>query len=462
MPFGCIGPRTLAPVLVLLSLGAGGDPVRAQGNPPAPETSAPASPSPGSASAPGPGNRTAALPVPAAPSRPATPAAVRLGGVELFVLDAPHASLAPAERAELANRKLALALRDPRIGPEQVVAVPAGDSVVIEAGPLALLEVTAADAAAHDSSPRALADLWAGLIRREIDRAKRESFSIILVRRWLLKMTYPAVILLLLWAGSVLLDRARQRIALRREDELPVLHVLGVALLGPYAVRRALLRTVTVLRVTLYAGGGYAFLAVIFAQFPRTESYAWDMLVFVADFLVGGLSRLIDWFPSLLAALVVVAAARLAIKLNTLVFARVRAGRAATPARLGPDNVVLTEVLVRGLIILAALILLALLIPGEGGWAMLGILFLALLVAVLALLQPARQAAAGILLAYVRCAPGGARIEFEGIHGTVLRRDVLHTVLHADDGREIWIPNDLLLGRRVIRAAPHGDPPPVA
>jgi hypothetical protein len=450
MPLGCIVPRTLAPVLVLLLLGAGGV-VRAQENPPAPAAAA--------SRAPGAGDRTAVAPVPAGPSRPASPAAVRLGGVTLFALDAPHGSLSPAERADLANRKLAQALRDPRIGPEQVVAVPAGDSVLIEAGPLAILEVTAADAAAHDSAPRALADLWTGLIRREMDRAKRESFSLILIRRWLLKMTYPAVILLLLWTGSVLLDRARQRIALRREDELPVLHVLGVALLGPYAVRRALLRTVTVLRVALYAGGGYAFLVVIFAQFPRTESYAWDMVVFVAGFLVGGLSRLIDWFPSLLAALVVVATARLAFKLNTLVFARVRAGRAAAPARLGPDNVVLTEVLVRGLIVLAALILLALLIPGEGGWAMLGILFLALLVAVLALLQPARQAAAGILLAYIRCAPGGARIEFEGIHGTVLRRDALHTVLRADDGREIWIPNDLLLGRRVIRAAPPGDPP---
>jgi small-conductance mechanosensitive channel len=406
--------------------------------------------------------QTAPSPPAAAAARPADPepAAVRLRGTDLFRIRTPLGSLSPSERAELAGRKLTAALRDPAIGPENVVTRRAGDLVLIEAGPLQILEVGPADAAAHGSEPAVLADMWAGLIRKELDRRKKEAFSLILLGRWIGKMMYPAAILLLLWVGSILLDRIAARVATRPADSLPALNVLGITLLSPLAVRRLLRRSVQALKIFLYLGGGYAFLAVLFAQFPRTQAYAWDMLVFVADLLAGLLGRLLDWVPPLVAAILLVAAARLAFKLNGLLFARIRAGRSALPPGLGRDNVALTETIVRVLILLATLVLLAILIPGEGGRVILAVLFLLLLIAALALVPSARQAVAGILLAYIHPAPSGSRIDVEGTRGTVVRRDLLHTVLRADDGSEIWLPHQDLIGRRVVLlSAPDGPAP---
>jgi small-conductance mechanosensitive channel len=381
-------------------------------------------------------------------------APVRLRGVDLFVIREPLGSVSPAERAELANRKLAAALRDPAIGPEHVITAAEGGMVVIQAGPLRLLEVAPADAAAHDSTPTVLADLWAGLIRAELDRQKREAFSLLLVGRWLARMLYPAAILLLVWLGSLLLDRLAERLAQRPTERLPTLNVLGITLLGPLAVRRVLQRLIGLGRAVLYLALAYAFLGIVFAQFPRTRVYAWDMLVFVTGALGAGLRRLLDWLPPLVAVVILFLAARLAVKLNALLFARARAGRAVLPAGLGRDNLAVTEALLRGLIVLAALVLTAIVLPGEGGQAMLAVLFLALLIAAVSLVPPARQAAAGVLLAYIRAAPVGARIDVEGTRGTVQRRDLLHTVLRTDDGHEVWLPHSHLLGRRVTQLAP--------
>jgi small-conductance mechanosensitive channel len=403
---------------------------------------------------------SAAAPAPDAPqpagSQPAAPepGVVRLRSTELFRVRSPLGSLSPAERAELASRKLVLALRDPDIGPENVITRRAGDLVLIEAGPLRILEVGPADAAVHGSEPAVLADLWAGLIRKELDRRKKEAFSLLLLGRWIGRMIYPAAIILLLWVGSILLDRIAARVAARPAESLPALNVLGITLLSSLAVRRLLRRSVQALKILLYLGGGYAFLAVLFAQFPRTQAYAWDMLLFVADLLGGLLARLLDWVPPLVAAVVLVAAARLAFKLNGLLFARIRAGRSVLPPGLGRDNVALTETIARSLILLATLVLLAILIPGEGGRVILAMLFLLLLIAALALVPSARQAVAGILLAYIHAAPAGSLIDVEGTRGTVVRRDLLHTVLRSADGAEIWLPHQVLIGRRVILLSP--------
>lgn len=402
-------------------------------------------------------------PAPAVPSREAAaPAAgvVRIGGTDLFVLRAPVGSISPPERAELANRRLAVALRDPKVGPEQVIAVTRGHSVIIEAGGEPVLEVTPEDAAAYDSSPPVLANLWADLIRKELGRRKSEMFSLVLIGRWVIRMIYPVAILLLLWAGLRLIERLRERVRQRPQATLPALTVMGITLLKPRGYRRLRLRSLWLLRVALFLGFGYALLVVLFAQFPRTQSYAWDMLLFVTDLLAGGLGRLLDWLPPLAAALVVLAAARGALRLNRMLFARARAGRAAVAGDPRTDTAALSESIVRAAIILLAAALLALLVPGEGGQAMLAVLFLVLLVAALALVPAARQIAAGILLAYVRAAPAGSRLEVEGARGTVVRRDLLHTIVRTDGGEEVWLPNLTLLSGRLTRLEPPIDRPP--
>jgi small-conductance mechanosensitive channel len=377
---------------------------------------------------------------------------VLLRGVELFVLRAPLGSLSPVERAELASRKLDEALRDPDVGPEQVITVPAGRNVaLIQAGTWKILEVTPADAAAMDSSPAVLADLWAGQIRQELGRRKSEAFSLVLIGRFLLGMLYPVAILLVLWVGLHLLDRAREWVETRPAERVPVLRLLGLEILGSLAMRRLQLRLLGLLRFVLFLGLGYAFLLALFSQFPQTRLYARGMITFILDALSGGLAEILTWLPRILAGLVIVAAARLVIRLTGLLFSRVEAGRLAVPPFLTSDTAGVSEAIVKAGVVLVATALLALLIPGERGRPVLAVLFLFGLAGALALAPAARQIVAGVLLAYVRPAPSGSRIEADGVRGTVVRRGALHTILRTEAGEEAWIPNHALLTGRVTR-----------
>jgi len=223
-------------------------------------------------------------------------------------------------------------------------------------------------------------------------------------------------------------------------------------------VKLLALRLVGVLRILLYAGLGYAFLLALFVQFPATQTYAEGMVTLMLDLLARLMTHALVWLPRLAAAAIILLAARAAFKIAELVFNRVRAGRLAIPPLLTADTASISEAMVQAGIILLAITLLALLIPGESGWPILAVLLLAALVAALAVAPIARQAAAGILLAYVRPAPRGARVDIDGAVGVVARRSLLHTVIATDDGAEVWVPNHVVLGGRVRRTAPRQAP----
>ena len=380
-------------------------------------------------------------------------AVVRLGGAELFTLSAPLGTIGPAERADVANRKLLLAARDPQIGPEQVRIETQGEILILKAGDHAILEVTAADAAVDGTTPAALAADWAGRIRAALGTHKEESFSLLLLGRWIRQLIYATAILVLLWVALAMIDRLKLRILRAPDASWHAPSILGTTAIGVPTLRRIALRAVAAIRILLSLAAAYTLLAVLFAQFPQTRAYAWRMLGFVTELLVATLEKALEWLPPLIAALIVIVAARLALRFAALLFARVRREEIDTRRALAPDTVTLSEAIVKVTISLATVALLALVIPGEGGRAM-GIALLLILVVVAASLVPAaRQIAAGILLAYRRAAPIGSRLEADGVRGTVARTDLLHTVILTDAGEEAWIPHHIILTRRTVRPA---------
>jgi small-conductance mechanosensitive channel len=390
------------------------------------------------------------------PARAALPEdrpAVRLGGDDVFTLAAPFGAGGPSERAVLASRRLAEAARDPAVGPEQVAIESRGDILVIRAGAHGIVEVTAADAAAAGTTPAALAADWAARIRAAIGSHKEEAFSLLLIGRWIRRLIYAAAILVFLWVALVAIDRLKLRVLRVPDDAWPALSILGTTAVGVPALRRVALRSISALRILVGLAAAYTLLAVLFAQFPATRAYAWRMVAFVTDLLVTTLEKALEWLPPLIAALIVIVAARLALRFAAVLFARVRRAEPDATRALAPDTAALSEAIVKVTIGLATVALLALVIPGEGGRAM-GIALLLILVVVAASLVPAaRQIAAGILLAYRRAAPVGSRLEADGVRGTVARTDLLHTVILTDAGEEAWIPHHIVLTRRTLRPA---------
>jgi len=390
---------------------------------------------------------------------PGDRATVRLGGDEVFTLSAPLGTITPAERAAVATRKLQLAARDPQIGPEQVRIETQGEILILKAGPHAIIEVTPADAAIDGISPTVLAADWAGRIRAALGTHKEETFSLLLLGRWIRQLIYAAAILVFLWVALAMIDRLKLRILRAPDAAWPALSILGTTAVGVPALRRLVLRALGAIRILLSLVAAYTLLAVLFAQFPQTRAYAWRMLAFVTDLLVATLEKALEWLPPLIAALIVIVAARLALRFAGLLFGRVRREELDATRALAPDTVTLSEAIVKVTISLATVALLALVIPGEGGRAM-GIALLLILIVVAASLVPAaRQIAAGILLAYRRAAPVGSRLEADGVRGTVARTDLLHTVILTDAGEEAWIPHHIVLTRRTIRPAGVTAPP---
>jgi Mechanosensitive ion channel, beta-domain len=397
------------------------------------------------------------------PARHATPAPpeagaasaenapVRFGAADLFEIMTPQGILSPQERADLAARRLKLALRDPLVGPEQVVVSARDGGALVEAGPWEIVEIAPAEAAAHGSTPVVLANLWADLIRGELGRRKNEALSLVLVGRFLLAMLYPVAIGLLLWIGLMALERIREHLRARPTEAVPGLTLFGVTLLRPLTVKMLAQRALGVLRVLLYVSLGYALLLALFSQFPLTQTFTERMVTFIVELLAQGVSRALALLPRVVAAALILLAARLVLKLAGLLFARVRAGRLSLPPFLTADTAAISSAIFDTAIVALTVALLAILIPGESGWPILAVLLLAGLVASLALGPVARQAMAGVLLAYVRPAPRGSRIEIEGARGTVQRRGLLHTIVRVDGGEEVWVPNHLILTRRLIR-----------
>jgi len=391
--------------------------------------------------------------VPIGAALPADRAVVSLGGDEVFPLSAPLGTIGPSERAGAATRKLLLAARDPRIGPEQVRIETRGDILTIEAGPHAIIEVTAADAAGGGTTAAALAEDWAGRIRVALGTHKEETFSLLLLGKWIRRLIYAAAILVLAWVALAMIDRLKLRMLRVPDPAWPALSVLGTTAVGVPALRRIALRMLDGIRILIALVAGYTMLAVLFAQFPQTQAYALRMLSFVTDLLLATLEKVLEWLPPLIAALIVIVAARLALRFAGLLFARVRREEVDTTRVLAPDTVILSEAIVKVTISLATVALLALVIPGEGGRAMGIALLLILLVVAASLIPAARQIAAGILLAYRRAAPVGSRLEADGVRGIVARNDLLHTVIRTDTGEEAWIPHHLVLTRRSVRPA---------
>ncbi len=389
--------------------------------------------------------------VPIGTALPDDRAVVGLGGAEVFSLSASLGTIAPSERAAVASRKLLLASRDPRIGPEQVRIETRGETLTIEAGPHAIIEITPADAAGAGTTSVALAEDWAGRIRAALGAHKEESFSLLLLGRWIRRLIYAAAILVLAWVALAMIDRLKLRMLRVPDPAWPAFSVLGTTAIGVPALRRIALRMLDGIRILVALVAGYTLLAVLFAQFPQTRAYALRMLAFVTHLLLATLEKVLEWFPPLNAALIVIVAARLALRFAGLLFTRVRREELNATRALAPDTVTLSEAIVKVTISLATVALLALVIPGEGGRAMGIALLLILLVVAASLVPAARQIAAGILLAYRRAAPVGSRLEADGVRGTVARNDLLHTVIRTDAGEEAWIPHHLVLTRRTVR-----------
>jgi hypothetical protein len=375
------------------------------------------------------------------------PGAVTLGERTLFVLAEAQGVLDPAARARVARSRLDDALLDPTCGPEgvDVLEEPAAATIVLCARHVVV--VTEADATREGGTPAEVAWRWASGLREAFGAEKQALLGGRLLRRALLAVLIPLAFL-----GSLALARLlMRRIAARllRVEGRGALRIGPLPVLSSSVARRALAQGLSVLRWTLYLVVIYVFVIVFLEQFPGTRRWGAELLEPVTELAARTGRTLVSLVPRLVLALVVLILARGVLASLGRLFAQVRAGRVRIEPLLTVESAGPAELTARVLVVAVALLLLALLVPGEPGRVVLFAFGLAALGLVLAGRDALANVLGGLVTLYMRPFRTGQRVRTAGVEGVVRAKGFLHVSVETDDGRTVLLPNGWVLTQPV-------------
>jgi small-conductance mechanosensitive channel len=332
------------------------------------------------------------------------------------------------------------------------VVTPEGTTTRIDACGRRVLDVGPDDGAWEGRDTATTAAAWADEIRAAFDAEKRTVYSGELVRRALLGLLYPlllvAVLALLRWGSRHLKAALLVPRPGRRGLKVGPIHVLETS-----AERVFLARFVGVLRWALSIAFAYGLTAAMFRQLPGTREWAAAMVRPLAGSAASLAEGLVLLLPRLLVLGVLFAVLRLIIRGATRLFDQVRRGDGGLGALVTPETATPVEKTVKIVAVLVALVLAALILPGLGRQTLGAALLLAGLALALGAQQGAADLIAGLVVVYGRPFRTGQRIRVAEHEGTVVRKGLLHTVLHRADGSTVLVPNRLILSEVVILPA---------
>lgn len=382
---------------------------------------------------------------------------IRVGESRVLTLkaDAPG-GLSPEDRALIANRRIELALEDPAIGPENIRWEAVSGGAAVLAGGSILIQVWPADAQADQSTANLLAEHWADLLRTQFKEAKLRRYSMRLLLRHLWGLIYPVFFLLGL-LGVRRLARTGQALVHGINEEAPSPLRFGTfELVSMNAVKLGLRYAVSFSAAVLSLGIGYAFLLAVFLHFPFSRRLAeWiSSAVFAATWSLGAaLLGQLDWF---LPVGVVFFGTYLVIGLLDRFFDHAARRQLPFPSYITADNLDTTENLAKGLVYLAAMLVVVSLLPGRGGSVATGALALFGLALALASVSTLRHLLAGLLLTFMPSRRRGSRLELDGRDATVMRRGLLMTGVLFEEGERRLVPNERILESPVLSDASGG------
>ena len=392
-----------------------------------------------------------APPEPAPVTGPTTPpqqvetqaeAPVRLLDRTVFVIRVPRGSQSTDARARAAARVLERAAQEAQI-PE--VRVDERDDVaVVYVGESPLVQLGPEDAeAAGDASLGVHAATVASRVRDTLareqsrSRAAKAVFSVsILVFSGLI------AVLLLRKLGEIV---SRMRAWLDEHPErLPALRLGGIEVLRPAAFKGALSVALGAARVLAQIGVAITWCVFSLSLFDATQGLSQRLTGYVLAPISALVGRMASSVPVLAIALVAMLAVLLLVRFVGLFFGSVARGETAI-GWLPADLAAPTGVLVRGGIVVAALVFAAPLVTGveEGALARAGVVVLVSLG--LSATPVLASAAVGVAVVYGRRVKVGEMVELGGRAGRVREISLLEVRLDDEDGCHLRVPHLLTL-----------------
>ncbi|XYH92438.1 mechanosensitive ion channel domain-containing protein [Sorangium sp. So ce1128] len=407
----------------------------------APAPAAPAAPAPPAPAA-DQGEPRAPDPQPPPPLAEQPEARVELLGRTVFAVRVHRGNLSPPERAREAAKVLERAAQEKKI-PEVRIDEQAGVAVIY-VGESPLIHLGPEDAAAAGAATVTVhAAAIAATVRDVLAKEQSRSRIATSVFSFSLLVFSGLIALLLLRKVGELVARARGWVA-EHPERLPALRVRGIEMLRPAASQGALSVALGAAGILVRVGIAYIWILFALSLFASTRDYSEKLTGFVLAPMSELMGRIARSVPVLLLAILATLAVIVLIRFVGLFFGSVSRGETSL-GWLPSDLAVVTGVIVRFGILVAALLLAAPLITGTDEGALTRVGFVVLAAAGLASTPLVASAAVGLSVIYGRRLRIGDIADVGGRSGRVRELTLIEARLEDDDGCVVRVPHLLSL-----------------
>ncbi|WP_437825240.1 mechanosensitive ion channel family protein [Sorangium sp. So ce1153] len=381
-------------------------------------------------------------PQPSPPLAEQPEARVELLGRTVFAVRVHRGNLSPPERAREAAKVLERAAQEKKI-PEVRIDEQAGVAVVY-VGESPLIHLGPEDAAAAGATTVTVhAAAIAATVRDVLAKEQSRSRIATSVFSFSLLVFSGLIALLLLRKVGELVARARGWVA-EHPERLPALRVRGIEMLRPAASQGALSVALGAAGVLVRVGIAYIWILFALSLFASTRDYSEKLTGFVLAPVSELMGRIARSVPVLLLAIVATLAVIVLIRFVGLFFGSVSRGETSL-GWLPSDLAVVTGVLVRFGILVAALLLAAPLVTGTDEGALTRVGFVVLTAAGLASTPLVASAAVGLSVIYGRRLRIGDIADVGGRSGRVRELTLIEARLEDEDGCVVRVPHLLSL-----------------
>ncbi|WP_437301912.1 mechanosensitive ion channel family protein [Sorangium sp. So ce388] len=381
-------------------------------------------------------------PQPSPPLAEQPEARVELLGRTVFAVRVHRGNLSPPERAREAAKVLERAAQEKKL-PEVRIDEQAGVAVIY-VGESPLIHLGPEDAAAAGATTVTVhAAAIAATVRDVLAKEQSRSRIATSVFSFSLLVFSGLIALLLLRKVGELVARARGWVA-EHPERLPALRVRGIEMLRPAASQGALSVALGAAGVLVRVGIAYIWILFALSLFASTRDYSEKLTGFVLAPVSELMGRIARSVPVLLLAIVATLAVIVLIRFVGLFFGSVSRGETSL-GWLPSDLAVVTGVLVRFGILVAALLLAAPLITGTDEGALTRVGFVVLTAAGLASTPLVASAAVGLSVIYGRRLRIGDIADVGGRSGRVRELTLIEARLEDEDGCVVRVPHLLSL-----------------
>lgn len=368
-------------------------------------------------------------------------------GDTVRTLEMPLGGFTAPERAAAMSRRLAQLAAIPRVDARVTLEESdSGTNLVLD--DVVITTVSEQDATTVGTPRRLLAADYAA--RAEGALARSPTRGLTGFARGAVETVIAFVLLLALFlALSAGFNRLYNSIESGAESWVPTLRIQRLVVLSEEQLTQGLLVTARVARVLITLFMLFFFVPLVLSFFPATEVLSGQLVDGMFSPIRQVWWGVLNYVPSLVRVLVILAVTFYALKLVHLIFDGLRTGRLRFRG-FYPDWAEPSYQIVRFLVLAFALILIWPYLPGSDSAGFKGVAAFVGLLITFGSASAISNMIGGVVLTYMRPFQVGDRVQISDTTGDVIEKGLLVTRIRTVKNVNVTIPNSMVLGHHLI------------